>query len=636
MLYSGQAIVRTGVRRDSPTGDNWAEVTAPGDGKLKLVQASVGTNAVWCVTNDHRVWFRRGIKGEIAGISEEAAVGNSWIEMFGNISQVSVASNDQVFAIGSEDRYLYFRSGVSASDLTGKKWRQIQCPMQFSRASSTASLSSKRSNSESPAQSLRSLNSLSNREKARVETSAIIENVSIVDETSCSAPPNNYRHTSVWAQHKQLNTPPSSLNEEKPVNRYRVRMMEQTASSAPMENVSEVTGKYFETQLKHPRAWSPVRSVGSMVGTEAHPESDSTVFETDSNRSSCVFADDDDQSCAQYWPESDTTWISCSAGAVIVDPSQSQLPTWFKDTIAIETVDEFTKDWRLNLIEKLKARLSNFDHTSAGNYEKAVEMSSWVKSGEAMVAKNDNDSFEECLIELEWLASTASMGTGTLTMLNTDSITAKLQLSLSDIKCVACCSEPGTSRLALYTSRVAPVKLQFPSDNEMEDWLAHLTSICCELNELSGPPAENSLWVTTSLGDVFNFDSSNLKSLQYRSDRDLYETQIDMLAAETPYQTALVNGMAVGSALEIAGCIFDDADQVRFDLQCHSVLKTRFIVEKMRRIACHINPRFNEKLIVFNSMENSEWMEERRSSTVMFAPGAEFKLIIRYIAGVSD
>lgn len=629
VLYNGQAIVRTGVRRDSPTGDNWTEVSPPGDGKLKMVQVSVGTNAVWCVTNDHRVWFRRGIKGEISGISEDAAVGNNWIEMFGNITQVSVAANDQVFAIGSEDRYLYFRSGVSTYDLTGKKWRQIQCPMQFSRASSTASLSSKRSGSDSPAQSHRSLNSLNNREKARVETSAIVENVPADDETSYSAPPNNYRHTAGWTQHKQMQTPPNSLNEEKPVNRYKMRMMEQTASSAPMENVnvSEVSGKYFETQLRHPRAWSPVRSVGSMVGTEAHPESDSTLFETDSNRSSCVFADDDDQSCAQYWPEFDTTWISCSAGAVIVDPTQ--LPTWFKDTIAIETVDELTKPWRLKLIEKLKARLAQFDFETADRYEKAIDMSSWVKSGEAMVAKNGNDSFEECLIELEWLASTTSAGSGTLTMLNTDSVTAKLQLSLSDIKCVACCSEPGNSRLALYTSRMATVRLQFPSDNEMEDWLAHLTSICCELNELSGPPASNSQWITTGLGDVFNFDATNAKLLQYRADNNLYETEMDMLAAETPYQTALVNGMTIGSVLEITGCIFDDADHVRFDLQCHSTLKTRFIVEKMRRIAFHINPRLNERLIVFNSMENSEWMDEIRSDKVMFTPGSEFKLIIR-------
>ena len=47
---------------------------------------------------------------------------------------------EQVFAIGSEDRCLYFRTGVLPSELTGKKWRAIHAPTQLSRASSNASL----------------------------------------------------------------------------------------------------------------------------------------------------------------------------------------------------------------------------------------------------------------------------------------------------------------------------------------------------------------------------------------------------------------------------------------------------------------------------------------------------------------
>jgi tectonin beta-propeller repeat-containing protein 1 len=46
----------------------------------------------------------------------------------------------QVFAVGSEDRCLYFRTGVLPSDLTGKKWRAIHAPTQLSRTSSNASL----------------------------------------------------------------------------------------------------------------------------------------------------------------------------------------------------------------------------------------------------------------------------------------------------------------------------------------------------------------------------------------------------------------------------------------------------------------------------------------------------------------
>lgn len=67
---------------------------APED--LKLIHVSVGTNAVWAVTSDQRVWFRKGVRGESAGTSEELARGSGWVEMVGNMTIVSVAANDQV------------------------------------------------------------------------------------------------------------------------------------------------------------------------------------------------------------------------------------------------------------------------------------------------------------------------------------------------------------------------------------------------------------------------------------------------------------------------------------------------------------------------------------------------------------
>lgn len=466
-------------------------------------------------------------------------------------------------------------------------------------------------------QSHRSINTLY-KEKGRVETSAIIENVFVDEDAAHSAP--NFRQKPMY-----LNSPPGSLN-EKVDNRYKVRMMENTASSAPTEHVSEISGKHYERSSKHPRAWSPVRSVGSMVGTEAHPESDSTVFETDSNRGSFI-SEEDDQYGTQYWSESETTWTNCTAGAVLVE--SNQLPHWFKDSITLsESSMDLNKEWRIKMIEMLKKRLNGFD---SSNYEKAIEMSSWVKSAEAKFAKND--SYEDCLIELEWLTTSATTGSGTLTILNLDGVSTKMQLSLNDITCVMCCSEPGNPRLALYTPRLqsesSPLKLQFSCDNEMEDWLSHLTSVCCELNEVHGRPADDSRWITTGLGDVFCFDPINLKSAQYKEHSKLYEKEINMLGAETPYHCPLPNGMIVGSIIEINGCIFDDASQIRFDLQCHSTLKTRFIVEKMRHVAVHLNPRFNEKVIVLNTMENSEWQTELRSDNMVFAPGAEFKLEIR-------
>lgn len=190
------------------------------------------------------------------------------------------------------------------------------------------------------AQSHRSTNSLF-KEKGRVEVSAIIENVFIAGETHHSR------------KQKYLNSPPCSLN-EKFDNRYKTRVMEQTASSAPTEHVSEISGKYYES--KHQRAWSPVRSVGSIVGMEAHPESDSTLFETDSNRGSCIFDEEDVHGGGQFWnSESEPIFICCTAGAVIVEPNQ--LPNWFKESMLLnETVIDVNTEWRKKTIEKLKKR----------------------------------------------------------------------------------------------------------------------------------------------------------------------------------------------------------------------------------------------------------------------------------------
>lgn len=58
-------------------------------------------------------------------------------------------------------------------------------------------------------------------------------------------------------------------------------------------------------------------------------------------------------------------------------------------------------------------------------------------------------------------------------------IILQVQFPVSEITCVVCCSEPGNPRIAIHTpklNRSKVIRLQFASDTEMEDWLAHLTS----------------------------------------------------------------------------------------------------------------------------------------------------------------
>lgn len=600
---NGRALVRAGVTRDSLTGKAWLEVKPPGNG-LKIIQVAVGHSSVWCITNDNHVWFRRGVHGSTAGISEDAAIGSGWVEMIGNISSISVAQNDQVFAVGSEDRALYFRSGVSAADPTGKKWKLVQCQMQMSRNSSNMSLYSRQSSTGSPNRH-RSMNSLKYHQQE--STVSIPEDD---DEQSRSAPVNQRQKPELW-QKPSVDDP------------FQNDSNENVASSCPINNeVYEVSGKL----LKNPRAWSPVRSVGSVVGIEAHPETDSAVFEAEGScRDSGVFGEDD--FAGSQYIECDITWIGVAAGAVSVDPNQ-QLPNWFNDAVD-DTQAELTKPWRLKLLDDLKLRNKKFE-IGFEQFEKAAETSSWVKSGEVRIARV-NGTFEDCLIELEWVSSVAGMDSGTFTVLNSDGVSTKMQFSLSEITCVMSCSEPGQPRLAIHAPRLpvglSPLKLQFSGDSDLEDWLSHLTSVTCQLNEVSGRPSNDSIWTTSHLGEVFVFDPTNMRELQKTSEG--YKQEIDVSATETPYLCKLPNGLPAGSILKITGCVYDDADQIRFDLQAHAVFRMRHKTENFRNMPLHLNPRFHERCVCINSMEMSNWETECRDSRMIFSPGKEFELIFK-------
>lgn len=595
--HNGRALVRIGVNRDNPQGKSWLEVKPPGI-NCKLIQVSVGTNSVWAITNDYHVWFRKAINGITASFSEDAATGSGWIEMVGNMSSISVSANDLVFAVGAEDRNVYFRSGINSADLTGKKWKQIQCQMQMSRNSSNMSLS-RRSSTGSPSRH-RSLNSLKYQQQ---ESRTSIQEDD--EEQSRSAPTaNNRQKVELWEKPRQ----DSTIKEEN---------FDNVASSCPLTNdVYEVSGR----QLKNHRAWSPIRSVGSVIAVEA--QSDSAVFDSESGFS------EDDFIGSQYWTECDVSWSNVTAGAVSVDPNQ--LPNWFS-SVMDDSQTEMLKPWRLKILENLKER-NEKERSGYEEYEKAIEASSWIKSGEVKMSRY-NGTYEDCLIELEWVTSKADMDCGTLTVLNSDGISTKMQFLLNEITCIMTCSEPGHPRLAIFSPRVpasmSPLKLQFSGDSDLEDWLSHLSSVTARLNNVDGCPSNDSIWTTNSLGEVFVTDPMTLKEQQQKEDSKAFAQEIDVSTTETPYLIKLPNGMPFGSVLKITGCVYDDSDTIRFDLQSNATVRLRHKSEYFRNMPLHINPRFHENCIVFNSMELSNWENEIRDSRMVFSPGKEFELIIK-------
>ncbi|CAG2179506.1 unnamed protein product, partial [Oppiella nova] len=96
VAWDGSALVRTGINRDNVCGNNWVKVEAPNESKL--MQVSVGVDSVWALTRDGKVWFRKGIRGLNSGHNDNCAVGLGWVEMFQEMSLLSVTSNDQTQA----------------------------------------------------------------------------------------------------------------------------------------------------------------------------------------------------------------------------------------------------------------------------------------------------------------------------------------------------------------------------------------------------------------------------------------------------------------------------------------------------------------------------------------------------------
>ncbi|XP_047509859.1 tectonin beta-propeller repeat-containing protein isoform X1 [Pieris napi] len=579
LLWSGRAIVRKGISKDCPTGEAWLEVKSPNETKLTVV--SVGRNVVWAVSADTRVWFRKGIDGNASGCSEMAAMGNGWLEINGNMVHISVGINDQVFAIGGSNKSVYWRSGINANELTGKRWRMVQANMQVSRTSSATSIVSSASNQKH--QSLSLLNE---------NTPELKSNINLRNswEESHSAPIEN-----------TLPLKPSKELKQK--------------ISMNVENM-DMTGKSYETTLKNPRAWSPVRSVGSVVGMEAQPDSDSSVFDLDSG----MFFDEEVSQTA--WGTCDVAWSFVAAGACSLDSVQP--PHWFSDSQNVHNTDIVAK-WRLQILDELKTR-NNSLSIDVTKFGIAIEEKGWTRSCESRIV-NYNNTSEDCIISLYWHASE---NTGTLSVFQPDG-TIKFIFNLSEVTSITSCSEPGSPRVSLTIPNQSSqiLKIQFISEMEQEEWLNVLVDIISQIYGHSGRPSESSVWVVTNSGDVLNWDPAPaLLTAEKSAGNYTKEFQLFGKDIQKGYTCMLYNNFPPGSTLKVAGCLFDDINRFHINLQGPEIVKqTHKIETEVTEIPFHLNMRFEEGAVVCNTKKSGHWGPEERYQLPLI-PGQEFTIKI--------
>ncbi|CAG0904367.1 unnamed protein product [Darwinula stevensoni] len=82
--------------------------------------------------------------------------------------------------------------------------------------------------------------------------------------------------------------------------------------------------------------------------------------------------------------------------------------------------------------------------------------------------------------------------------------------SLSEVTCVWPLLDPKRPTVSVETAkgtkRRRPIKVAFPSETEMEDWLAQLGYGVMQVRGQTESPKKNAVWATTGRGDVFVWD----------------------------------------------------------------------------------------------------------------------------------
>ncbi|XP_067143428.1 tectonin beta-propeller repeat-containing protein 1 isoform X2 [Centruroides vittatus] len=472
VTWDGNALVRTGVNRENIIGNVWKKVDCPNE-KHPLLQISVGTNTVWAVSRSGEIWFRKGIKGQQAGVDDDYAIGSGWVKMVGEMSSISVGPNDQVWGLGRDDKIIYFRTGITQSELSGKTWKPILLPLSntlsknnsFTSTSSQKSILSKR-NSECEESSFSTpeltpkLSKHKTATKFSLSTSLPSTNVSTNQSTklltAVSASEEEYSQKidsgiSLTECIEDKNSLKSFSPKTVQNNSTSLTDFSETVDQSDVNMSSKEDSVQTETSLEENISAIESHSILLLENND----SDKYRYEAEFPREVWPSTMMDDSCSSMHVYETmygsfSWIWISCSG--CMVDPQA--LPQWFTSG-SFSSNYGFDEPWRLNIVFQFQKRYEN-EIKKFKSYPLAVE---------------------------------------------------KLVNNLVEVTCVVNVSDQKKQAIAIHTAeRTAkrnPLKLSFRSDNEMEDWFSTLCNVSCDLWNLRGRPENTAIWSTTTKGDIY-------------------------------------------------------------------------------------------------------------------------------------
>uniref|UniRef100_A0A3P9N9S7 Tectonin beta-propeller repeat-containing protein 1 n=1 Tax=Poecilia reticulata TaxID=8081 RepID=A0A3P9N9S7_POERE len=488
VLWEGHLIVREGISRDCPRGTSWAEVESPSP-QVGAIHVAVGVNVVWAVTKDNKVWFRRGV-------NSHNPCGSGWINMVGEMIMINVGLNDQVWAISCEDRLVYFRQGVTSSELSGKTWKAISIPRDGERSHSSASANSQHS--------------------AGCFFSSEVRAPSVVSdaELDLEHPPGDVAISNVT-----FPGPDSFV--DAPTN----SSSSQPCEVVPDEGEADVLSSNSDVTITG-SGGPPDPQWSNVDLEEAQIQNGQTGAVADSV-DSCSLSSVATYSLAmedQYGVDEHPLWAWVSGGGCSVD-SHSQL-NWFTmlqsvQSMSLSMTPAQTAAWRKQIFEQLSERskreMDNFRH-----YEQAIEQSVWVKKG-AMQWWRDwkPHKWMDVHFALEQFSGAEGHKDGILFIYyNYYEEKKYLHAFINEVTILVPVLNDSKHTFAIYTPERTkqrwPIRVAAGTELEMYDWLALLSVSCCDSRGIYGSPSKQAIWSITCKGDIFVSEpSSALEAMPY-------------------------------------------------------------------------------------------------------------------------
>uniref|UniRef100_A0A9J7Y3B8 Tectonin beta-propeller repeat-containing protein 1 n=1 Tax=Cyprinus carpio carpio TaxID=630221 RepID=A0A9J7Y3B8_CYPCA len=462
-----QVWFRCDINHHNPEGSVWEEVPVPGE----VVQISCGPgDLVWAV------WFRRGV-------NSHNPCGSGWIGMVGEMVMINVGLSDQVWAIGFEDRAVYFRQGVTASELSGKAWKVVSVPRDSERSHSSASASS-----------LQSAGCFFGGEVRLQSQASMLSDADAETERAGG----------------EVVPTPEIGDAPKP------RIPKVTSDSFISELVSDREGQISRRDVPPAGGVDPQWSNVDLEEAQTHltsgPGGDAAETSSLSSVATYNLALEE-----PYGLDEPPKWAWVSGGGCLVE-CHTQL-NWFNSStstalnssmqaMSLSITPAQTAAWRKQIFEQLSERskreMENFMH-----YEQAIEQSVWVKKGTMQWWRDwKPHKWVDVQFALEQFSGVEGNKDGILFIYYTFNDEKKyLHMFINEVTILVPVLNDSKHTFAIYTAERTkqrwPMRLAAATELEMHDWLALLSVSCCDSRGIQGPPSKQAIWSVTCKGDIF-------------------------------------------------------------------------------------------------------------------------------------